>query len=252
MRLSDEHLVARCLGGVSILPDASCLDCAKITSYIEGYCANNIFGTLRVQRGLPTRRPQNRPSALPITFDIEGRFFEHMVHPKQSISSFIMPRLPPPGILRGQLPSNKFDYVQENLVWTIANPFLHHSYAAKVGARGAFSYGKRNSPYIFGRMLAKIAHAYCSGQGQLDGFTPLLPDIILGTSDKIPYVIGNTEADEPPEKIPLGTYSRHRMRLGIMTMPPKQVCFVHIRLFSFLKTPTYTVIAGERTLPAQS
>jgi hypothetical protein len=88
-RLSDEHIIARSLGGIAILPEASCECCAKITSQIEGYCANNIFNTLRVQRRLPTRRPKKRRSVLPTVFDIGGHFYGHMVTPRESISSFL-------------------------------------------------------------------------------------------------------------------------------------------------------------------
>jgi hypothetical protein len=102
-RLSDEHIIALSLGGVSILPEASCPDCAKVTSYVERYCANQIFDTLRVQSRLPTRRPKNRPTTLPTVFDIEGVFQTHYVAPKASSASFVMYLLPPPGIVQFRL-----------------------------------------------------------------------------------------------------------------------------------------------------
>lgn len=249
VRLSDEHMIARSLGGVSIIPEASCLDCAKITSYLEGYCANNIFNSLRVQRRLPTRRPKKRPTHLPTYFEVNGLVTQHLVNPAESVSSFAVYLLPPPGIVAGRLPSNSYDFIQERLIWTIANSVRHFSYAAKIGATRTIAVAKGTSPYVFARMLAKIAHAYASAQGHLVGFRPLLPDIILGKSDKIPYLVGMLDPITPPRQVPGWVLSAHYCRLGYMTTPQRQLCFATVRLFGLLPTPTYTVIVGERSLP---
>jgi len=247
-RLGDEHIIALSLGGVSILPEASCRDCEKITSYLEGYCANEIFGTLRVQAGLPTRRPRNRPTHLPTYFDIDGQFHRHLVIPRASLISFVMHHLPEPGIMRLRLPTNSFDFVQEKVISVNQSKFMFGVVASKLGARGAIAYGKRNSPFVFARMMAKIAHAYCIAESALNGFRPLLPDIILGNSDKIPYLVGSMPEPEPVRKVPRGIKSYHHLRLGIARLPTRELRIAHIRLFATLPTPTYTVIAGDRVI----
>jgi hypothetical protein len=247
-RLSDEHIVALSLGGVSILPEASCRDCAKVTSYIEGYCANKIFDTLRVQSRLPTRRPKNRPTTLPTVFDIDGMFHTHFVPPKASIASFVMYELPPPGILQLRLPSAAYDFVREVVISSTASRLHHFTQGIKLGAQGSFSYGQRNSPFVFGRMLAKIAHAYCMAEDNLANFKPLLPDIILGKNDKIPYLIGCTLGGEPSKKRLRGTLAFHQLRMGTIRSPLKEFRHAYIRLFADLPTPTYTVIIGERAI----
>jgi hypothetical protein len=97
-----------------------------------------------------------------------------------------MYRFPPPGILTRAIPGNTYAYVQEIIVSSVVSMLHLTTYAVDVGARGALGHARRNSPVIFARMLAKIAHAYCMAEGALKGFDPLLPDIILGKVIKYP------------------------------------------------------------------
>jgi hypothetical protein len=53
--LHDEHTVPYSLGGNTELLEASCTDCEAITSYLDGYVANAIFGHLRVHMDLQSR-----------------------------------------------------------------------------------------------------------------------------------------------------------------------------------------------------
>jgi HNH endonuclease len=50
--LHDEHVVPYSLGGNTVLLNASCSDCEGVTSYLDGYMANAIFGHLRIHIGL--------------------------------------------------------------------------------------------------------------------------------------------------------------------------------------------------------
>jgi hypothetical protein len=234
-----------------ILPQASCRGCANITSNVERYCVNNIFNTLRVQRRLPTRRPKNRPSVLPTQFDMGGHLHLHMVAPKQSIAAFAVYRFPPPQIVRLHLPSNSYEYVQERVVSSVANLLHLTTYAVKVSASGAVGTAMRYNPFIFARMLGKIAHGYCIATNALQGFNslPLLPDIILGKSDNIPYLIGNLGEDEPPIRRATGIKAVHHVRIGTISLQNMRLRVVFIRLFAELPTPTYIVVVGEQSSP---
>jgi hypothetical protein len=53
--LRDEHTVPYSLGGNTVLLKASCADCEAITSYLDGYMVNAIFGHLRVHLDLQSR-----------------------------------------------------------------------------------------------------------------------------------------------------------------------------------------------------
>ena len=56
------------LGGNTELLDASCSDCEGITSYLDGYMANAIFGHLRVHIDLQSR--SGHPTTLPATIEL--------------------------------------------------------------------------------------------------------------------------------------------------------------------------------------
>ena len=80
--LSKEHIVPLALGGNMALPKASCSKCAVITSQFERFCARKVLGPFRVRTGAPTRRPNLRPTNLPLgLIDLDGgrREEEHSV-----------------------------------------------------------------------------------------------------------------------------------------------------------------------------
>src|SRR5215208_5306046 len=77
----DEHIIPFGLGGNVLLPQASCKACEKITGRFEGTCLRRIFGNMRVKRGLPTRRPKERPTRLPVVFTGHDRSQETVQFP---------------------------------------------------------------------------------------------------------------------------------------------------------------------------
>src|ERR1700684_3236937 len=54
-RLTDEHIIAESLGGMLILPDASCKACQEITGAFEGYNAGRLFSPIRRQYNFPSK-----------------------------------------------------------------------------------------------------------------------------------------------------------------------------------------------------
>ena len=48
-KLGDEHIVPEGLGGMMILPEASCGRCEGMTSSIEQFCQKTTLGALRYQ-----------------------------------------------------------------------------------------------------------------------------------------------------------------------------------------------------------
>jgi hypothetical protein len=65
-KLTREHIIPFGLGGSWVLPDASCKVCAAITAKVEQFCLRPMLGRFRIQMKLPTRRPGERPDALPL------------------------------------------------------------------------------------------------------------------------------------------------------------------------------------------
>src|SRR5687767_4990948 len=58
--LRSEHTFPFFTGHNVELLAASCTSCERITSYLDGYCAKNMFHSFRAHKGVQTRRPRSR------------------------------------------------------------------------------------------------------------------------------------------------------------------------------------------------
>jgi hypothetical protein len=107
--LGKEHIVPYGLGGTFILPRASCQRCSSITGQYEGWCLRVMFGVLRYQANIPTRRPNTRPTHVELTRKRKGgRVDVFNVPPKKLPPVIVGFLLPAPGIIRGGLPTESF------------------------------------------------------------------------------------------------------------------------------------------------
>src|SRR4051794_27690090 len=53
--LTTEHIIPESLGGMLVLPEASCTDCQKFTSAFEGINAGRLFKPIRRQFRFPSK-----------------------------------------------------------------------------------------------------------------------------------------------------------------------------------------------------
>jgi hypothetical protein len=243
--LHDEHTVPYSLGGNTELLAASCSDCEGITSYLDGYLANAIFGHLRVHMNLQSR--SGHADTLPATIELsEGQRavdFATADHP-----FFLnMPIWPPPGVMRGAQISAGFGalgrftywYLPPNLGGTIG---LQDGNIARV-----IDMSRPHNLSTFARSLAKIAYCNAVMHYGLDGFRPLvLPDIILGKYPNIAYFVGS-DSTLPGPPYPRG--QQHSVGLGDLTYKNLKLLTSSIRLFGDSGAgdkgmPFYTVICG--------
>jgi hypothetical protein len=73
--LSDEHIVPFGLGGNLILPRASCPTCSNITSRLERTVLTGPLRSVRVFRGIQSRRKhRGAPTLLPLQAKIDGEW----------------------------------------------------------------------------------------------------------------------------------------------------------------------------------
>jgi hypothetical protein len=105
----DEHIIPESLGQSAYIENASCHRCEAETSYIEGYCARDIFQELRSHRNIKgkKRSPKKRKAIthFPITVNKTEQPFPAKDHP----SLLILPAFPLPGILAGNPPSSSWN-----------------------------------------------------------------------------------------------------------------------------------------------
>jgi hypothetical protein len=238
---SDEHIIPLGLNGNLILPDASCNDCRDITKKFEQSCLRGLFGPLRARLNLKTRRPKERPKIFQTPSYYPGGPLRSINIPVEKLPlACVGFRFPPPGITRGDVPSDEWRDASQVVVRYAKDDPAFSAVFHKDGRRVRLA---RVDPLAFGRMLAKIAHAYVVANEGMDKFDPVLVPLILGTSNVLPYFIGgDSDLPFPP---PSGETQLHDLRIGKCLIKGDPYLYVTIRLFAFMEMPRYLVIAGK-------
>lgn len=223
LTMSDEHIVARGLGGRLTLPGASCLDCQNRTSAVETKIVEalvspsrkdlKIFGAKAKRRAKAGK--ETRPTAMPVF------------------------RLHPPGLMVGLPPTYPFAAREVGVI------ILSDDYLERVSAAGprtiAFKHGFRADD--FARLLAKTAHSYAIAALGGDGFQPLLNNAVRGVEPmNLSDLIGETVI--PPQS---ASTQRHLLACAWEQSPEgRELLLVYVRLFGNRNSPMYCVVTGTR------
>lgn len=235
-RLSDEHIIPFSLGGLLIIEKASCSACAKITCNFEGAVARSLFGDFRMRHKLPTRRPKERPTRIPLQIVSQTRPDIPLSLPVAEFPApAFMYKCTRAGILQGLPPT-----IDTAALWQIvgiASDAELKAFYAKYGKHVAYSF--RHVPEQFARMLAKIGHSYAVVTFGLEAFKPLAVETVLGQMKNLSYVVGGSFDIEPP--VP---DAGHLLSAEIATNGITSLITVGIRLFGSCATPSYHVVAG--------
>jgi hypothetical protein len=232
-KLGAEHVIPYGLGGLQILPRASCRRCERITGKFEETGQHMIFGPTRIRMGLPTRNPDDRPIELTLFLsDGKGQNEQRKIPAHEF--PFVIPGLllPPPGILTGEKRHNKI--VGESWIGFADDSIKKIYEETGKGVRVATF-----SNLIFSRMLAKIAHSYAVAEWGFHSFRPVLLDLILGRTDTIAYWVGGNGPIKPAD--PTGL---HRLELRREMLLGTEYVVCHIRLFCNFGAPEYRVVVG--------
>lgn len=240
-KLKKEHIIPHGLGGVAILPDASCVSCERITGPLEQTIQRTMLGNFRIALGLPTRNPKQRPRNVDIHLFKDGRMTKTNIPASEIPLMCAVPQLPPPRIIQGLPHTNKLDF-------QIVAKFTEEGRKKFLPTHGE---GVGINPidiFIFLRFLAKIAHSFAIAQRGVDGFQPFLPDIILGKpevlcSELYQLIGGGMNLPNrllcDPESLPF-----HHLELHHVKASENTFVVVSIQLFCFLNMPTYSMVVG--------
>jgi HNH endonuclease len=237
-RLTAEHIIPESLGGMLVLPAASCDACAIETGAFEGRCAGQIFRGPRRILGLPQKNRGRKRRAKPDTFDIkaDGRSLEVEAHELPGM--LVTFTFDPPGILANAEPREVFSgricFQQlPGFGERLSNMRARHNFKDQIALP------VRGDAADHGRLLAKIAHAYAVAELGIGGFRPFLNDIILNKPPlHIGHYVGGLFGDAPQGE------DLHEILLGDEFWGDKHVV-VEIQLFADRAMPKYLVVAGE-------
>jgi len=219
-----------------VLPKASCKKCAEITRDVETFCLRHMWWPFRTCIGAPSRGKQ---PITQFTLRVVDRLNKDAVSLESKSASdypmfYYALLLNIPGILR-------FAKESEN------KPYQFFALHAKEELAAALSGSPEDSlisvgpmdDKIFVRLLWKIAHGFAVaelGWGAANWFLPLL---IRDFNLPALHFIGGFPA------LPSKTENMHELRLDVVRLGSINYVVVGVRLFSFMPTPQYLIVAGS-------
>lgn len=251
--LRDEHAVPYSLGGNAALLEASCRDCERITSYLDGYLANATYKYLRVHSDVQSR--SGHPDLLPTHVGLtDGKKVLDLAPPDHPYFLH-MPVWNSPGVMRGIQPSSDFGDAKAHVYWWIP-PNIRGTLGLKHGDIAEIQ-DKTPMPNLgtFARAIAKVAYCNAIMTYGLNGFRPLvLPDLILGRYPNIPYLVGSDRRVPPPPEAP---DVLHSCTKTVVTIGRLKYLTIRLRLFAHSGThdhgmPFYEVVVGAEGKPNAS
>lgn len=261
--LTAEHIIPYGLKGYYVLSEASCTDCAAITSKFEKDVLRLTLGQARALLDYPTRRRKNRPKKFPLAVKIDGIEKKILLPPNEYPIRLCLLEFKAPAYFDKQTP--------------VVGITCTANWEAHIGGltieRLQEKYGFQEAkqsitwrPDSFARLLAKIAYGFtvaCFGLENVEenyvlpyimgekfdgisnwvgGAEEIIPEIEGGKSlremfDGISNCIGETEKKQiVDEKSPhdINIYVSNRMEV-----------LVRLKLLAQYGPPDYLVLVGR-------
>lgn len=240
--LRPEHIVPLSFGSSWELPRASCEDCMKITGKFEQTCARDMFGDVRAQWGIRSRKKKDRrerfAKGLSNPLKLAG---VQTPNPLGPFGPLAMPLFEQPGILSERRKTEAIPVVGVEIVF----PAIQGTEQPAKEAKGTLHH------YHFARMLAKIAYAAAVAVFGYDNTPKNLPSYIRGIDPYISHVVGGCPyplPKHPPMIVAEGgriNIEPFRVSPGIWRGNGRQLVVSRVQLFRFLDAPTYWVVVGD-------
>jgi len=243
-KLTDEHIVPYGLYGRSVLPAASCRECADIINReIEEPLMRGSLLAIRQFFNMPTRkRNKPRPTHQNVTLRTREGVERTVRVPIDKAPTYVFGfSLPVAGYLAGR-PEVEEIYVRGEAVCT--NPSVTRE-AAKAAEGEALKLLEIDQQ-AYMRFLAKIAHGFTVGFAGVDAFEHRLPPLILGRQAQgrspnvsATHLIGWDYLPEEP-------FVADDMRMAYVPLlyGTGTVHTIRLRLFGRFGMPAYLIVAG--------
>lgn len=241
VELSNEHIVARGLGGTAILKKASCEACRQITHKFETHVLTTLYAwPIRKKLGIkenPKRKKNPRTHVLAELQD-GGSPPEIIAVPIDIVPLvYYSLRMPRAGMLRGR----HYELDSENPEMTLdtkGDPKSIQALAEWAGAK-EYSSGSVLLPKEFSRLIAKTCHAYAVSVVGLEGIEWLLTSFIRGLPTTNFYnLIGCADDDrrlEPPIDL----------ALDMLEFENDLLLISRVTFLGNNRLPTYEVVVGR-------
>jgi HNH endonuclease len=188
--LTDEHIIPLALGGNYVLPNASCVNCAKITAAFERRVLRGFMLDGRTAAAYPTRRPRERPLFLPLRVE-RGEIVEEINIPPQEHPGFLfLPRLERPSALTGRQAKTGVSVCGVEILSFGKSP---SEVVQDLGVKTIEVTANCDVP-SFARLLAKIGYSYAvASVGLLPREDVTVLPLILGEADDASVWLGSAQ-----------------------------------------------------------
>lgn len=232
--LQTEHIVPLGLNGPWELLEATCQNCAKITSAFERAVLRQSLIVSRTTLDLPTRRKQERPKQFPLVITKEGKSETIQVPVDQHFGTMILPIDEMPAHLTGKH-YEKGVNVKGVLGVQVSGP--HAKEIAKRLDTKEISVTTTWHGNTFERMLAKIGLGFAVAHYGIDNIEQIyVRPSILGQKDDVGRWVGTADDFQ----LDVGKFFHH-IQLSILNSD----LIVRIKLFALFNVPEYLVVVGR-------
>lgn len=234
--LKREHIIPYSLGGQHTLLEASCGACEVITTAVEEYCCRRMFGDARVHMNMSSRRKKNsKRTHLPIEVDTEAGMQMRQVPVDDHPGMLCTFTYDLPGILLGIPPSDQI--AGRPTVKPLTANFRER--VIKQGGKGV-RIPMNHDAEKFAQMLAKIGYCYAVSVLGLDGFSPLVIDLITGKPPLYAsHYVGSEMGEVRPNNQP------HTLGLLEHAYGGQRFVTARVWLFSNQGMPPHYVVVGR-------
>jgi hypothetical protein len=249
VKLTSEHVFPYFSGGTMELLDASCLECNRVTSRIDGYCANKVMHGFRHHYGIQSRT-KSKPTTVTVQFRTQRGREDREVPFDEAMQVLLMPEYDLPSVLIDG-PRNGIVTPRSMNLWTTGD-FTERAEKLRRPGDAGWTIVSGGNFELFLRFVAKTA---LSGAVALIGYdsrkSPLGP-VVLG-KDKAPrYYIGG-DGTTPVGYVKVQTLppiSVERSNLGFQKWAKEDgfgpdLVAAEVRFFANSGMPTYYAIVGE-------
>ena len=234
--LTREHTIPYGLNGVSVIPAASCRECASKTSAFERKVLRGPMRSLRVLHDFQSRsKHKGAKQTQSVRIVRDGIQSEIEVPLEEAPTMLYFPEFPPPGIVTGRLGSG-IDLIGVAAVHFGPSP---EECARKLGAEGVTLESPPYEYIPFAKMLAKIGFATAYAEGTLERVCEPCSVIpaIMGDTDDIGRWVGTTTG--PYRKYP-GLLHRVALHMDL----DRGLLVAEVQLFASSGAPSYGVVIG--------
>ncbi len=235
VRLTDEHILPLALGGVHVIKEGSCQNCAKITSKFELDVARHMWGDARKSYGGVSRRRKRWEKNITLD-DIKTSGEKINIPFDEYPAGFVFYLMKRAGSLIGLS-----EDIDQSKIWefrVVADDDRMKKFEKRYPGRLTIRF--KHVPDSFARLLAKIGYGQILCSLDPEDFEPICLPYILGTKANPSYLVGGRWTIPPPSP-GIG----YEMSTNCVVSEDKLLLIAEIRLYANVHSPVYHVVVGR-------